>query len=92
MTGLDAHFRPATILTVGEVARLLHCSIDTVRRLSHSDLPCARIGRENLYLLMDVEALIRKRQGRFAPVENLKPKNLHNVINSLADDVRERSR
>ena len=45
-----------------EVAELLHCAVDTVRRVPGADLPYSRVGRKNLYLLPDVEVLIRKRR------------------------------
>jgi hypothetical protein len=77
-----------TILDIEAVARLLHCSVDTVRRIAATELPHARIGRKNLYLMADVENLVRRRAGATcSPPSPL----TGDVIDLLADDVRERS-
>ncbi len=79
------------ILTVEGVAAVLRCSIDTVRRIPCADLPYLRVGRKNLYLLEDVEALVRRRSRRDAEAGGASP-DPGRVIDSLADNVRGRSR
>lgn len=79
------------VLTVQGVARLLHCSVDRVRRIPSSDLPYTRVGRRNLYLLDDVLEFVR-RQGR-SPLTGTGPTspNSREVIDQNADSVRGRS-
>jgi hypothetical protein len=82
---------PATahpILDIEAVADLLHCSVDTVRRIPSVELPYARIGRKNVYLLSDVLTLVRRRA---LAESSPRSRPSGDVIDLLADDVRERS-
>lgn len=54
------------ILKVSDVAVILGCSVDRVRRIPLSDLPWVKgPGRSNLYLLDDVIAFVRRCQKAF---------------------------
>ena len=68
---------------------MLHCAVDTVRRIEFDELPYSRVGKRNLYLLDDVLKLVRARQSVAMSSEHHALEA--DVINSLADDVRERS-
>ncbi|MBT4700140.1 MAG: helix-turn-helix domain-containing protein [Rhodospirillaceae bacterium] len=85
---MSGHAIAHTILDIEAVAGLLRCSVDTVRRIPFAELPHARIGRKNLYLMADIENLVRRRAGAAcAPPSPL----TGDVIDLLADDVRGRS-
>jgi len=49
------------ILSIENVSCLLHCSIDTVRRIPRSELPAYRVGKSNLYLKEDVIKFVRSK-------------------------------
>lgn len=52
-----------TILTMEDVAEILHCAVSTVQNLSVDDLPASEgAGRFSLYLKSDVEEFVRKRK------------------------------
>jgi len=85
---MSRHAATDTILDIEAVAQLLHCAVDTVRRIAATELPHARIGRKNLYLMADIENLVRRRAGAACtPPSPL----VGDMIDWLADDVRERS-
>ncbi len=51
------------ILTVEEAARILRCTVDTLRRIPRDQLPVYRgPGRKNLYLREDLMQFLRARQ------------------------------
>ncbi|WP_299164864.1 helix-turn-helix domain-containing protein [uncultured Tateyamaria sp.] len=53
----------ATILNAIQAAELLHCSIDTLRRVSIDELPTYDgVGRSALYLKEDIEKYVRGRK------------------------------
>lgn len=83
--------RNLSILAIKEVAEILHCSVDTVRRIPWSELPYSRVGKKNLYLLDDVTKLVRDRQAANSKASAGGNSNPATVIDSLADDVRGRS-
>jgi len=69
--------RDRDVLIVEEVAAILRCSVDHVRRINQNDLPKhAGAGKQNLYLRHEVVSY----------VERLGPKNFNN--NSLSYRVR----
>lgn len=47
------------ILFVENVAHMLGCGVDHVRRISKSELPAAKIGKRSTYLRSDVENYVR---------------------------------
>ena len=49
------------LLSVQEVATVLRCSEDTVRRIPRTALPVYRVGKAKLYFREDVLAFVRKR-------------------------------
>ena len=59
------------ILTIEELAEVLRCSVDTLRRVSLSELPAYRVGRHNLYLREDVIRFLRKRRVERPNVDEL---------------------
>ena len=53
----------ATILHATQAAALLHCSIDTLRRIPIDELPIYEgVGRSALYLRSDIEDYVRGRK------------------------------
>lgn len=52
------------ILSLCEVAELLHCTEDTLRRVPNEELPAYRVGRKNLYFREDVIRFVRSRRVR----------------------------
>lgn len=53
----------ATILHIKQAAELLHCSIDTLRRIPIDELPTYEgVGRSVLYLRSDIEKYVIGRQ------------------------------
>lgn len=69
------------------VALVLRTTEDFVRRIPRSDLPVIRIGKRNLYLPADV---VRYAEGRRIGA-GLDLATRRQVLDSLADSVRERS-
>lgn len=53
-----------TVLFVENVAALLGCSLDYVRRIPRQQLPAARCGPRLQYLREDVEAYVRRNRNR----------------------------
>lgn len=52
-----------TILTMEEVAEILHCAVSTVQNIPIDELPASEgAGRFSLYLKSDVEEFVRKRK------------------------------
>ena len=47
------------ILFVENVARMLGCGVDHVRRIPKSELPVAKVGKRSTYLRSDVENYVR---------------------------------
>ena len=87
------------ILSIKEVAGLLRCSVDTLRRIPLQDLPAYRIGRVNLYLRQDVIALVRSRPVRRSDITSVLAEVLDSVdaqsrqvLDSAPVDARRRSR
>ncbi len=57
--------RDKDIMTIVEVAGLLHCSVDKVYRIPRRDLPAhAGAGRHNLYLRDEVVAFVRAKSSK----------------------------
>jgi excisionase family DNA binding protein len=52
------------ILSLSEVAELLHCTEDTLRRVPNEELPAYRVGRKNLYFREDVIRFVRSKRVR----------------------------
>ena len=50
------------VLFVENVAEILGCGVDHVRRISRADLPCQRVGNRVVYLREDVIAYLRRRR------------------------------
>jgi hypothetical protein len=50
------------VLVVDQVAHVMRCSVDTVRRIPRSDLPYHRPGKHNLYFREDVLRYVRSRR------------------------------
>lgn len=73
--------------TVQAVARVLYATEDFIRRIPRSDLPVIRIGKRNLYLPADV---VHYAEGRRVGA-GLDLATRRQVLDSLADSVRERS-
>ena len=89
--------RPAPLLdldifTVEEVATLLRCSPDTVRRIPRDRLPAYRPGKRNLYLRDDIMRYVRSCRVQAVDVDSLITEIECDVLGSSVDDVRERSR
>lgn len=57
----DRHWDP-DVLTAGQVAHVMRCSLDTVRRIPSTELPFSRVGKMNLYLREDVLRYIRSQR------------------------------
>ena len=53
------------ILDIEDVARLLRCAVDTVRRIPKSELPvCDGPGKRHLYLREDIILYLRRRRSK----------------------------
>ncbi len=60
------------ILVIEDVARLLHCSVDTLRRVPKEELPVYRgPGRKHLYLREDIIRFVRCRRITGPNIDNL---------------------
>jgi hypothetical protein len=70
------------VLGIAEVALMMRCSVDTVRRIPHDELPVYRVGRENLYFREDVVRFVRTRHVSRTDVET--------VLADVLDRVEER--
>lgn len=86
------YFIDHDILTVIDVAALLHCSEDKVRRIDPTLLPVYRVGRYNLYLREDVISYIRRHcRVRCGDLEQIVSEIEDDLLDSAPDGVRERS-
>ena len=80
------------ILVIEEVARLLHCSVDTLRRVPKEELPAYRgPGRKHLYLREDIIRFVRCRRITGPDIDNLLREIESAVVHSELDSVRGRS-
>ena len=71
------------ILVIEDVARILHCSVDTLRRVPKDELPVYRgPGRWHLYLRDDVIRFVRCRRITGPDVDNLLREIVSDVIPS----------
>ena len=91
------HHNPE-ILAIEQVARLMRCSVDTVRRIPTDQLLPYRVSKENLYFLQDVMAFVRSRPARRSDIELVIAEVLHrveqpdlSVLSSGSVDARRRS-
>jgi hypothetical protein len=50
------------LLFVENVARLLACNVDHVRRISRAELPASRVGNRLIYARADVQAYLARRR------------------------------
>jgi hypothetical protein len=63
--GQGVFIDPAQLfLTIEDVAKILRCSIDRVRRIPKSELPYSRPGKMNIYRLADVDAYVKGLQAK----------------------------
>ncbi len=80
------------ILVIEDVARLLHCSVDTLRRVPKEELPVYRgPGRKHLYLREDIIRFVRCRRITEPDIDNLLREIETAVVHSELDSVRGRS-
>ncbi len=80
------------ILVVEDVARLLHCTVDTARRIPRDQLPAyPGPGRHRLYLREDLVAYIRRSASISPNADVLMRRIAGEVVASPAGDGRERS-
>ena len=80
------------ILVIEDVACLLHCSIDTLRRVPKEELPVYRgPGRKHLYLRQDIIQFVRCRRITGPDINNLLREIETAVVHSELDSVRGRS-
>ena len=63
----------AEILFVENVAQLLGCGLDHVRRIPRNELPARREGARLLYLRADVIAYVRSSRDRSTAVQHVAP-------------------
>ena len=85
------------ILDIKAASTLLHCSVDTLRRIPSDELPVYRVGKSNLYLKDEVIEFVRTKRVREIPnhldqesvqfIDEL----LEDVLDSTTVDVREPS-
>ena len=59
------------ILTIEETSQILHCSVDTLRRVPVSELPVYRVGKRNLYLCDDIIRFVRMRRVERPDIDRL---------------------
>jgi hypothetical protein len=87
-----SHYLGKPILSIEDVAEMLNCSVDKVRRISRSKLPCMREGRRNVYLLEHVIEYVREeiRAGNREAYQMDSPPT-DEMLKSIADSVRGRS-
>lgn len=69
----------ADVLGIEEVAGVMRCSVDTVRRIPLDDLPVYRVGRSNLYLREEVIRFLRTRHVRRTDIEAVLAEVLESV-------------
>ena len=80
------------ILVTEDVARILHCAVDTVRRIPRDELPVYRgPGRYNLYLREDVIRYVRTRRVIGPNIDRMLAEIEGSVISSVPGNVRGRS-
>lgn len=83
----------ADFLSIYDLAMLLGCSVDTVRRIPRDWLPVYRVGKCNIYIRDDVIRYLR-RHCRVQPrpeINELVSEIEAAVVGSPSDGVRERS-
>ena len=78
ISGLD-------IIDIQGAAALLHCSVDTVRRIPTDELPVYRVGKSNLYLKDEILAFVRSKRVRQLPTHNNDQSHL--FVDELLDDM-----
>ena len=82
----------ADILVTEDVASMLHCAVDTVRRIPRDELPVYRgPGRYNLYLREDLIRYVRTRRVIGPNIDRILAEIEASVITSSTDSVRGRS-
>ncbi|MBF0268798.1 MAG: helix-turn-helix domain-containing protein [Alphaproteobacteria bacterium] len=72
-------------LTVDEVASILRCSIDHVRRIPRDELPCSRPGKMNIYRFQDIDAYVKGLQA-----EVIDTQAVQRLLESTTESVRGR--
>lgn len=91
-TGTTLRSISADILVIEEVAELLRCSVDTLRRIPKQDLPVyAGPGRKQLYLREDIIRYLKGRRIIRPDVDRLVAEIEQSVLMSTPDSARERS-
>ena len=82
----------ADILVTEDVARMLHCAVDTVRRIPRDELPVYRgPGRYNLYLRDDLIRYVRTRRVCQSSIDRMLAEIGGSVLSSVPGSVRGRS-
>ncbi len=82
----------ADILVTEDVARMLHCAVDTVRRIPRDELPVYRgPGRYNLYLREDLIRYVRTRRVIGPNIDRILAEIEASGITSVPGSVRGRS-
>ena len=86
------------LLGIEQAARLMRCSVDTLRRVPSEELPVYRVGRENLYLREEIIRFVRSRRVSSVCVDELLDdvmsgleRRIPRVVDSEPVDVRGRS-
>ena len=82
----------ADIFVTEDVARMLHCAVDTVRRIPRDELPVYRgPGRYNLYLREDLIRYVRTRRVIGPNIDRILAEIEGSMLNSAPGSVRGRS-
>ncbi len=82
----------ADILVTEDVARMLHCAVDTVRRIPRDELPVYRgPGRYNLYLREDLIRYVRTRRVCQSSIDRMLAEIEGSMLDSVPGSVRGRS-
>ena len=80
MVGSRSGSPDVDVLVIEDVARLLRCSVDTLRRVPKDELPVYRgPGRKHLYLREDVIRFVRCRRITGPDIDNL----LHEIASAV---------
>ncbi len=72
--------------TVDEVAEILECSVDHVRRIPKHLLPCSKPGKSNIYRFQDIDNYVISKRVNQHPVAN--DNQSLSMISSIIDGVR----
>src|SRR5262249_23089693 len=82
------------LLDIKAAALWLRCEVDTLRRIPRSELPVARLGKQNLYRPDSVLTLVEKREDRgiALPASHFDSQDRNRLVDSIADRARGRSR